>query len=70
MNITLSENDHKILTLLAEGKKPKEIKIGTLSTTTIYGRIRNLRLEFGVKTTKELIEAYVYYQENSRKAKV
>ena len=58
MNIQLSDLDQQILTLLAEGKKPKEIKVGSLSTKTIYGRIRNLRLDLGVKTTKELIKAY------------
>ena len=58
MNHQISNIDQKILILLIKGKKPREIEIGELSIKTIYGRIRNLRLEFGVKTNEELIEAY------------
>ena len=68
MKITITENDHKILIFLLEGKKPGEIKIENLATKTIYGRIRNLRLEFGVKTTKELVNAYKDWRETEKSA--
>ena len=58
MNYQKSDIDQEILILLVKGQKPKEIKIGKLSQKTIYRRIRNLRLEFGVKTNAELITAY------------
>ncbi|MGB5769642.1 MAG: hypothetical protein WBM32_07200 [Crocosphaera sp.] len=68
MNHQISDLDQEILILLVKGEKPREIKIGGLSTKTIYGRIRNLRLEFGVKTNKELIEAYEQFRENQKSA--
>jgi hypothetical protein len=68
MNHQISNIDQQILILLIKGEKPREIKIGELSTKTIYGRIRNLRLEFGVKTNKELIEAYKKLTESEKSA--
>ena len=68
MKILMKEIDHKILRFLIEGKKPREIKIETLATKTIYGRIRNLRLSWGVKTTKELVNAYKDWLETEKSA--
>ena len=66
MNNQISDIDQQILRLLEKGKKIQEIEIGGLSTKTIYGRIRNLRLEFGVKTNKELLTAYEKITETSK----
>lgn len=66
MNNQISDIDQQILILLEKGKKIQEIEIGGLSTKTIYGRIRNLRLEFGVKTNKELLTAYEKITETSK----
>ncbi len=68
MNYQISDIDQQILRLLVEGKKIQEITIGTLSTKTIYARIRNLRLEFRVKTNRELIEAYKQITKNQKLA--
>ncbi|MCH2247299.1 MAG: hypothetical protein MK111_22160 [Crocosphaera sp.] len=68
MNNQISDIDQQILRLLEKGKKIQEIEIGGLSTKTIYGRIRNLRLEFGVKTNKELLTAYEKITETSKSA--
>ena len=68
MKNQLSDIDQEILRLLGEGKKTKEIAIGTLSTKTIYARIRKIRLQFRVKTNKELVEAYKQFRETSKSA--
>ena len=68
MKNQLSDIDQEILRLLGEGKKIKEIKIGTLSTKTIYERLKKIRLQFRVKTNKELLEAYKKILETSKSA--
>ena len=66
MKNQLSDIDQEILRLLGEGKKTQEIAIGTLSTKTIYARIRKIRLQFRVKTNEELVEAYKQFRETSK----
>ena len=68
MKNQLSDIDQEILRLLGEGKKTQEIAIGTLSTKTIYARIRKIRLQFRVKTNKELVEAYKQVLETEKSA--
>ncbi len=68
MKNQLSDIDQEILRLLGEGKKIKEITIGTLSTKTIYERLKKIRLQFRVKTNKELLEAYKKFLETPKSA--
>ena len=68
MNHQISHLDKQILILLLKGKKIREIEIGGLSTKAIYGRIRNLRLDFGVRTNRELIESYKKLTETEKSA--
>ncbi len=68
MKNQLSDIDQEILRLLEEGKKIKDITIGNLSTKTIYDHLKKIRLQFRVKTNKELVEAYKQFRETSKSA--